>query len=802
MDNLHCLQGRFTELATINDKYMALAYTVRDRLMERMIRTGQTYFTGRSRGIGYLSAEFMIGPQLGLNLINLGMYDETRQAMADLGIHLEELLDHEAEPGLGNGGLGRLAACYLDSLATLEMPAIGYGIRYEFGIFSQKIHDGWQQERTDKWLMLGFPWEVARPEIVFRVNFGGKTESFQDEQGRYRVKWIPDNVVRGMAFDTPVIGYRVNTVNMLRLWKAEAVESFNFEAFNVGDYYRAVLEKITSENITKVLYPNDENMSGKLLRLSQQYFFTSCSIQDMVRIHFQTYKSVDRFHEHFTIQMNDTHPAIAVPELMRILIDEYLVPWEQAWDITQKSLGYTNHTLLPEALEHWPMSVFEKLLPRHLQIILEINSRFLEIVGQKFPGDTAKMRNLSLVDETGHRRIRMAHLASLGSHSVNGVARLHSNLLTETVLHDFYEMFPERFNNKTNGISPRRFLLLSNPDLAALISSVIGERWINNLDELKKLEQYASDPGFQEKWRRVKLRNKEILAELTRQRTGVDIDAHTLFDVQAKRIHEYKRQHLNALNIITTYLRIKNKTFTGIPRTFLFAGKAAPGYMMAKLIIKLINSLAEIINNDPDCKDRLRVVFFPDFNVKNAQRIYPAADISEQISTAGKEASGTGNMKMSLNGALTIGTYDGANIEIREEVGEDNFFLFGQRAEQIQQTRAAGYHPRHYYESDAELKAALDALHGGLFSPGQPDLFHPLADDMINHDEFMVLADYQDYVSCQSRVDELWKDPSAWTKKSILNVARMGRFSSDRAIREYCDDVWMLKPVPIELSLA
>jgi glycogen phosphorylase len=800
-DNLYYLQGKFPTVATRNDNYMALSYTVRDRLLHRWIRTAQTFLEQQSRTVCYLSAEFLMGPQLGNNLINLGIEEQVRDAMTSLGIDLDALLEQEEEPGLGNGGLGRLAACYLDSLATLEIPAIGYGIRYEFGIFDQVIRDGWQVEVTDKWLRLGNPWEIPRPEIVHDVKFGGYTEGFTDEKGRYRVKWVPGSVVRGMAYDTPVAGYNVGTVNLLRLWKAEAAESFDFQAFNTGDYYRAVMEKMVSENITKVLYPNDERYEGKQLRLQQQYFFASCALRDMVRLYLQKRKSLDGFDKKYAVQLNDTHPAVAVAELMRILVDEQLMEWEKAWAITQNTFGYTNHTLLPEALERWPVPLFQAVLPRHLEIIYEINRRFLNEVEVKFPGDTDRVRRMSLIDESGERHVRMANLACVGSHAINGVAKLHSELLKEGVLRDFHEFCPEKFQNKTNGVTPRRFLLLSNPQLAGLITRTIGDDWVKDLGELRKLEPHADDPDFRDEWRRVKRANKAELADLIRTRARVSVDPDSLFDVQVKRLHEYKRQHLNVLHIITLYNRLRRNVYLDlVPRTFVFGAKAAPGYHLAKLIIKLINSVAKVVNSDPAVQGRLKVAFIPNFNVKTAHRIYPAADLSEQISTAGKEASGTGNMKFALNGALTIGTLDGANIEIRDEVGHENFFLFGLNATEVQRLKSTGYRPRDYYETNAGLQEAVDQIAAGLFSPEQPDLFHPLVHSLVEHDPYLVLADYAAYVACQDRVSEAWRDTENWTRMSILNVARIGYFSSDRAIREYCRDIWEVEPVKISLA--
>lgn len=794
-------QGRFPAIATRNDLYMALAHTVRDQLLHRWIKTVEQLRGKDVRIVSYLSAEFLLGPHLENNLINLGIHDRICQTAAQEGFDIQALFDQEEEPGLGNGGLGRLAACYLDSLATLEVPAVGYGIRYEFGIFDQQIRDGWQVERTDQWLRLGNPWEVTRPEITYPVGFGGRTEPYEDEQGRYRVRWVPHRTVKGVAYDTPILGYRVNTCNLLRLWKAEAIESFEFEAFNVGDYYGAVDQKIFSENITKVLYPNDEPIQGKQLRLEQQYFFVSCSLQDMLNLHKLIGGDLSHFPNRFAIQLNDTHPSISVAELMRLLVDEHDMGWEAAWEITRKTFGYTNHTLLPEALEKWPVDLFGELLPRHLEIIYEINRRFLEEVRSRYPGDEARVARMSLIDESGGRYVRMAHLACVGSYAINGVAELHTRLLQEDVLRDFYEMMPEKFSNKTNGVTPRRFMVLSNPGLSRLITGKIGEAWVSASEELRQLEQFVEDGAFREEWRRVKFGNKQRLARLIRERSGIEVDPSSMFDIQVKRIHEYKRQHLNVLHIIALYNRIKrDPAYPMCPRTFIFGGKAAPGYFMAKRIIKLINAVAEVVNGDSEVNGRLKVVFFPDFNVKNAKFIYPACDLSEQISTAGKEASGTGNMKFSLNGALTIGTLDGANVEIREEVGAENFFLFGLTAEEVSSLQQRGYQPSAYYRGNPELQGVIERLRSGYFSNGDQELFKPLLDSLLFHDPFMLFADFADYVEVQKQVDEAYRDQERWTRMSILNVARMGKFSSDRAIREYCRDIWKVEPMPVSLD--
>ena len=793
-DNLRCGLGRLESAATKHDRYFALALTIRDRVFQRTVESIDSYGGANARRVAYLSAEYLPGPHLANNLLNLGITEETREALHSLNVDLDEILAQEEEPGLGNGGLGRLASCYMDSLASVEVPAIGYGIRYEFGIFDQIIRDGWQCEVTDKWLRNGNPWEIARPELAYRVKFGGRTETFLKD-GRLLGRWIPETEVKGVAYDTPILGYRVNTCDILRLWKAEAIESFDFAAFNHGDYYRAVQDKMASENITKVLYPNDEVAVGKELRLKQQFFFTSCSLQDMLRIHQMLGGTPGTFHEKWAVQLNDTHPAVAVAELMRLLLDEHALGWDEAWNITTATFAYTNHTLLPEALEKWNVDLFGALLPRHLEIIYEINRRFLDDVRQKFPGDDARLARLSLIDESKPRSVRMAHLATVGSHAVNGVAQLHSDLLKQTVLRDFAELWPERFCNVTNGVTPRRFVALSNPGLANLITSRIGGGWLQDLNRLRALEPLADDASFQQRWREVKLANKRRLAALILERTGIAVAPDSLFDVQVKRIHEYKRQHLAALHILTLYLRLKRDPNADVPpRTFIFGGKAAPGYFMAKRIIKFINAIGEMVSNDPAVRDRLKVVFFPDFNVTNAHLIYPAADLSEQISTAGKEASGTGNMKFALNGALTIGTLDGANVEIRGEVGAENFFLFGLTVAEVALLKAGGYRSRDVYEQNVTLRQVIDFVASCKLGGGDPDLFRPIVDNLLNDDPFLLLADYQGYIDAQEKVSALWQDRQAWTRASILNCARMGKFSSDRSIRDYCDRVWKIQP--------
>ncbi|MGD1862626.1 MAG: glycogen/starch/alpha-glucan phosphorylase [Leptolyngbyaceae cyanobacterium] len=797
-DQLHYIQGKLPEYASLNDFYLALSFMVRDRLMPRWLYSKKNYLKPETRIVSYLSAEFLLGPHLENNLINLGIRDVVQQAVEESKLDYDALVNQEEEPGLGNGGLGRLAACYMDSLSSLEIPALGYGIRYEFGIFDQDIRDGWQIEKTDKWLQFGNPWEIARPSFAVTVKFGGHTEPYVDNDGQYRVRWVPDQIVKGIPYDTPITGYQVNTVNTLRLWKSEAPESFDFQVFNVGDYYGAVDQKIVSENISKVLYPNDEQIQGKELRLMQQFFFVSCALQDMIRIHLSSGRRLDTFHEKFAVQLNDTHPAIGVAELMRLLVDEHYMQWESAWDITRRTFAFTNHTLLPEALEKWSVDLFGRILPRHLELIYEINRRFLDQVRLRFMGNEERISQLSLIDESGQRSVRMANLACAGSYSINGVAELHTELVKTTILKDFYDLSPEKFNNKTNGVTPRRWMVQSNPRLANLITNRIGDNWIKHLDDLKGLEGGADDASFRREWRQIKLAIKQDLATHIRTRTGIVVNPESMFDVLVKRIHEYKRQHLKVLHIITLYNRIKaNPNVDLTPRTFIFGGKAAPGYAMAKLMIKFITSVGDVVNTDPDVRDRLKVVFLPDYNVTFGQRVYPAAELSEQISMAGKEASGTGNMKFSMNGALTIGTLDGANIEIREEVGEENFFLFGLKTPEVVELKANGYNPWDYYNSNATLKAVMDLVASGHFSHGDTDLFRPLVDNLLHHDPFILLADYQSYVDCQDTVGDAYRDQDNWTRMSILNAARTGKFSSDRSIREYCEDIWKVKPLPV-----
>ncbi|MBD2425731.1 glycogen/starch/alpha-glucan phosphorylase [Phormidium sp. FACHB-1136] len=800
-DNLYYIQGKWPEVASINDFYLALAYTVRDRMMQRWLNTSRNYLRPEVRIVTYLSAEFLLGPHLGRNLINLGIEEPVKQAVQESGLDFDAIAAQEEEPGLGNGGLGRLAACYMESMASLQIPAIGYGIRYEFGIFDQQIRDGWQVESTDKWLQYGNPWEIAHPESAVTVGFGGRTEGYIDSDGRFRKRWIPAKQVKGIPYDTPIPGYQVNTVNTLRLWKAEAVESFDFQSFNVGDYYGAVNSKVTSENISKVLYPNDEQIEGKQLRLEQQFFFVSCALQDMIRIHLGAGCKLSTFHEKFTAQLNDTHPAVGVAELMRLLVDDHGMGWDEAWDVTRHTFAYTNHTLLPEALEKWSISLFGGMLPRHLEIIYEINQHFMDQVRVHYLNDPVKLASLSLIDESGHRYVRMANLASLGSYAINGVAALHTELVKQTILKDFHELFPGKIHNVTNGVTPRRWIALANPRLAALYTEKIGNGWLQDMDQLRQIEGYADDAGFREYWRHIKHDIKQDLATYIGQRTGITVNPDSMFDVQVKRIHEYKRQHLNVLHIITLYERIKqNPNLEVTPRTFIFGGKAAPGYFMAKLMIKFITAVGDVINNDPSIGDRLKVVFLPDYNVTFGQRVYPAADLSEQISTAGKEASGTGNMKFSMNGALTIGTLDGANVEIRELVGDENFFLFGLTADQVHDLKTSGYNPWDYYHGNPRLKEVIDLINCGFFAKGDGGLFKPLTDNLLYGDPYLLMADYQSYVDAQDRADAVYQDPETWSRMSIINAVRMGKFSSDRSIRDYCRKIWQVQPVPIELK--
>jgi starch phosphorylase len=801
-DHLRYSKGRQLASATPHDRFHALALAVRDRLCYRWQQTQENYYAEDAKRVYYLSAEFLLGRALANNLFALGLYDKFKTVLAKDGLDIAELLEQEPDAGLGNGGLGRLAACFLDSMATMGLAGYGYGIRYEFGIFQQEIIDGYQVERPDEWLRFGNPWEIVRPEYSVMVHFGGKVESGVDEQGRYVPRWVPGEKVLGVPHDVPVAGYKNDVVNTLRLWQARSSNEFDIQLFNDGDYVRAVEDKNASEVISKVLYPNDQNQAGRDLRLKQEYFFVACSIADIVRRHRSSHTSFDNFPQKNAIQLNDTHPAIAVAELMRVLVDQYKVPWEKAWEITVASIGYTNHTLLAEALEKWPVSMLERLLPRHLQIIYEINRRFLRQVASKYPMDEARIARMSLIEEGPERKVRMAHLAVVGAHAVNGVAALHTELLKREVLPDFAEMFPERFSNKTNGVTPRRWLAHCNPRLAQAITDAVGHGWETDLDRLEGLMPLVGDSAFVDRIRFVKEANKKDLSNFMMQRYDFRADPQSMFDVQIKRLHEYKRQLLNALHVVRLYLDAKRDVDAlAVPRTVLFAAKAAPGYKMAKLIIKLINSIADVINADPDLGGRLRVKFLPNYGVSLAERIFPASDLSEQISTAGKEASGTGNMKFAMNGALTIGTLDGANIEIREAVGAENFFLFGLTADEVHAAQRSGaYDPRRIYEENADLKEVLDTIGSGFFERDDPRLFQPIIDSLLSRDEYMVLADYAAYVDCQKRVSAAFLRQSDWHKKALTNVAHMGRFSSDRTIREYARDIWHAEPVPFTLK--
>ncbi|MBM5808992.1 MAG: glycogen/starch/alpha-glucan phosphorylase [Cyanobacteria bacterium M_surface_9_m1_291] len=794
--------GRSAIDASPHDLYMALSYAVRDRLMTRHLASKDLLRHQQPKAVAYLSAEFLIGPQLANNLLMLGLQSEAAEALERFGISdPEQVFAVEEEPGLGNGGLGRLAACYCESLASLEIPATGYGIRYEFGIFDQLIKGGWQVEITDKWLKGGWPWELVHPTKAQTVGFGGHTEVWHDEQNRYRVRWIPSQMVLGIPHDVPIAGYRVNSCGRLRLWRAEAAESFDFHAFNSGDYHGAVESKVGSETLSKVLYPNDGTAGGRRLRLMQQHFFVSCSLQDMIANLKRRGLPISDFPQHWAVQLNDTHPAIAVAELMRLLLDEHGMEWEQAWSITSSSLAYTNHTLLPEALERWGLDLFAALLPRHLELIYEINARFLQQVRLRHPGNEQILRRVSIIDEGEAKAVRMAHLAVVGSHHVNGVAALHSELVKTNLFPEFAALWPEKFTNVTNGVTPRRWVALANPGLNALLSDSVGPGWPVQIKALKQLEALQNDEPFLQRWAACKLTSKRRLAALIERRNGLLVDPTTLFDVQVKRIHEYKRQHLNALGLIARYLRIKSGDTDGLaPRTVIFGGKAAPGYAMAKLIIRFINGIADVVNSDPDTRGLLKVVFLADFNVQLAEKIYPAADLSEQISTAGLEASGTGNMKFALNGALTIGTLDGANVEIREHVGPDNFFLFGCTTDQIAALHRDGYRPWEWVAASPLLEQVFALVESGHFSAGDSELFKPLVQNLVGSDPYAVIADFAAYLEAQDRVDAAWQQRQFWQRMSLLNTARSGFFSSDRAVYEYASRIWQTPPARVEMS--
>ncbi len=791
-DHLVYSVGKDPLSANSRDWFLAAAYAVRDRLIERWMQSMRRYQEQDVKRVYYLSMEFLIGRALTNGLINLGMYDAFKEATADLGYDLDELQSWEVEPALGNGGLGRLAACLIDSMATLGMPGFGYGIRYEFGMFTQHVEQGWQIEAPENWLRYGNPWEFQRPGVIYPVRFGGRVVRYRDGEGRWRHQWVDHEEVMAMAYDLPVPGFGAQTVNNLRLWVAKSTREFNLKYFNQGNYIEAVRDKNESENLSKVLYPSDSTARGKELRFRQEYFFVSASLQDILARFRKKHNNLDRLPDYVAIQLNDTHPAMTVAELMRILVDEHHYEWESAWDITVRTCGYTNHTLLPEALETWPVELFEHVLPRHLDIIFEINQRFLNDVRHRWPGDTDVLRRMSLIDEDGGRRVRMAHLAVVGSHKVNGVARIHTDLMKSTIFADFERLEPGKITCKTNGITPRRWLLEANPPLARLITERIGPAWSTRLDALQDLVPLAEDAGFCALFAAAKRFNKLRLAQVIEQRLGIPLDTESLFDVMVKRMHEYKRQLLNLLHVVTRYNRIRaNPTLSVVPRTIIIAGKAAPGYFMAKLVIKLINDIADVINNDPLIANRLKVVFVPNYNVSTAEMIIPAANLSEQISTAGTEASGTGNMKLALNGALTIGTWDGANVEICEEVGADNMFLFGLTAHEVTQTRRQGWDSRAAIAANPELAQVIEMIGNGYFSPEQPDRFRPIIDALtVGGDYYLLSADYASYVATQERVDRLYLDPDQWTRRAILNVARMGKFSSDRTVREYNQDIW------------
>ena len=785
--------------ATQDDAYFALSMSIRDRLVRRWIRTQQRYKEEDVKRVYYLSLEFLMGRLLGNALINMNFYDKCYSILKEDGYSLEDIRDQEQEMALGNGGLGRLASCYLDSMATLELPAFGYGIRYEYGIFEQDIVNGYQVERSDNWLKLGNPWEIMRRNLIFKVKFYGRV--VQDSSNHLKFNWIETQDVNALAYDIPIPGYGTSTVNNLRLWEAKATSSFNFQDFNVGNYVAAVAEKTDSETISKVLYPNDTIDKGKFLRLKQQYFFVSATLQDIIRKYKINHKTFDMFAEKTAIQLNDTHPVIAIPDLMRILIDEEGLEWDEAWEITVNTFSYTNHTVVPEALEEWSESILGELLPRHLQIIYEINRRFLEYVREYYTTDSSIISKLSIIREHPSKKIRMSNLAIVGCHTVNGVAKLHTEILKNTIFYHFNKLFPNKIKNVTNGITPRRWLKAANPLLSGLITERIGDKWIKKLDELKKLEKFVDDKEFLENWRGSKWLNKKLLINHIETDYGIKINPDSMFDVQIKRFHEYKRQLLNVLHIITLYNRIKdNPKQDFVPRTIIFGGKAAPAYLAAKLIIKLINSVANVINNDPAVGDKLKIVFIKNYSVSLAEKIIPASELSEQVSTAGFEASGTGNMKFTLNGALTIGTMDGANVEIREEVGADNIFIFGLLADEVMKLKSNGYEPRYYYEKDAELKRVIDMIAGDYFNKNEPGIFKSIVDSLLNVDYYCLLADYRSYIKTQEKVSELYKDLDKWAQKSILNVARIGKFSSDRSVHEYAKNIWKVKPVKLKID--
>lgn len=787
--------GKDPITATDRDWFYSAASVVRERLIERWMETMRSYYREDTKRVYYFSMEFLMGRALMNSVLNIGCDDAFGKAVKAMGLELETVRDMEQDAALGNGGLGRLAACFLDSMATLGIPGYGYGIRYEYGMFNQHIDNGWQVEHPDNWLRYGNPWEFPRPEVLYQVKFHGRVVNYADDKGRMCHHWVDSDDVMAMAYDFPVPGYGTETVNNMRLWAAKASRDFDLGYFNEGNYIKAVEDKNESENLSKVLYPDDTTEMGRELRLKQQYFFVCASLQDILTRYRKYHDTFDDLPNKVAIQLNDTHPSIAIPELMRVLVDLNGLEWDHAWEITRHTFAYTNHTLMPEALETWPVPLFERVLPRHLQIIYEINFRFLKQVMHCFPGDTEMLRRMSIIDETGAKRVRMAHLATVGSHKVNGVAAIHTQLMRETIFADFHRMWPDKIVNMTNGITPRRWLHQANPGLSKLISSRIGKDWLRDLDQLQRLTGLADDAGFRAEFAKVKRANKVRLAKVIETRLKLKVNPDSLFDVQVKRIHEYKRQLLNVLHVITLYNRIRNGADT-VPRTVIFGGKSAPGYAMAKRIIKLINDVADIINNDPLVGDKLKVAFIPNYDVSTAEDIMPAADLSEQISTAGTEASGTGNMKLSLNGALTMGTLDGANIEIMNEVGADNIFIFGLTTGEVDAVRAAGYNPWDYYHGNAELRQVLDMIQNGYFSPDDHDRFKPIFNALTQQgDHYLLLADYASYIERQQEVDALFRDQDAWMRKAILNVAHMGKFSSDRTIREYAKTIWNARTV-------
>ncbi|CAJ0582594.1 unnamed protein product, partial [Mesorhabditis spiculigera] len=800
--HLHFSIIKDRNVSTPRDYYFALANTVRDHLVSRWIRTQQHYYEKDPKRVYYLSLEFYMGRTLSNTMMNLGIQATVDEALYQLGLDIEELQEIEEDAGLGNGGLGRLAACFLDSMATLGIPACGYGLRYEYGIFKQLIKDGWQCEEPDDWLRFGNPWEKARPEYMLPVNFYGRVE--KDDKGK--AKWVDTQLVFAMPYDTPVPGYKNNVVNTLRLWSAKAENHFHLKFFNDGDYVQAVMDRNLSENITRVLYPNDNMFVGKELRLKQQYFLVAASLQDIIR-RFKSSKygcrdqvraDFSTFPDKVAIQLNDTHPSIGIPELMRLLVDVEDLPWEEAWDICVKTYAYTNHTLLPEALERWPVSLLQSLLPRHLEIIYEINHHFMQVLSKKYPGDFDRMRRMSIIEEAdqfGEKRINMASLCIVSSHAINGVAALHSDLLKSQTFKDFYELYPEKFQNKTNGITPRRWLLLSNPSLADVICEKIGEDWVTNLDELQKLKEFANDAAFIDSIRKVKQENKSRVAQYLEDEYGVSINRGSLFDIHVKRIHEYKRQLLNILHVITLYNRIKaDPSIKMVPRTVLFGGKAAPGYHMAKQIIRLITAVGETVNNDPIVGDKLKVIFLENYRVSMAEKIIPAADLSEQISTAGTEASGTGNMKFQLNGGLTIGTLDGANVEMAEEMGNENIFIFGMTVEEVEALGKKGYRAEDFIENSPALKQIVQQIELGAFTPEDAGQLRDVANMLRHHDRFMVCADFEDYLKCQDRVAATYQDQDKWGRMALMNIASTGKFSTDRTISEYAREIWGIEP--------